>query len=306
VSKHALRLTLFQFENNAALLLVDSKQLRRELEAKAQVHDPHTGRYVGGGGTAASAAATYNAMDMYQKADYLTEKYGAWAASLTDGEKSAIHTYTSGKFDRMNKALRTDSVEASGWGNEIKACGAALMRGKTPHAMTVTRGVSGSSQAMAALWEIATHQENRGKTFTDKGFGSTEVSGIFTYGGSFRLTIHLPKGAPGGYVDSISANQGEREFLLPPYCHFIIKSAHVDAKGKQHVELEFLKCTWLEGKFMSMGRTEEKAKQAIESATDDKTQVMSPKFCMDVRGIVFDDPELQAVWAKALSDSEEE
>src|SRR5260221_9789608 len=181
------------------------------MEAKAQVRDPHTGRYVGGGGAEGGAAATYNAMDMYQKADYLTEKYGAWATSLTDGEKSAIHTYTSGKFDRMNKALRTDSVEASGWGDDIKACGAALIRGKTPHAMTITRGVSGSSQAMAALWEIATHQENRGKTFTDKGFGSTEVSGIFTYGGGVSVFIYLPQGAPGGGVGRISANTGGRE-----------------------------------------------------------------------------------------------
>lgn len=58
-----------------------------------------------------------------------------------------------------------------------------------------------------------------GKTHQDRGFSSTtidELSGEFERFGDVRLDIELPAGTRGAYVEGITVNDGEHEFVVAP------------------------------------------------------------------------------------------
>ena len=69
-----------------------------------------------------------------------------------------------------------------------------------------------------------------GKTVTDKGFMSSAVTEADAWFG-VKYKIYVPKGVSGMYVDPISRNSGEREFLFNADTQFIVHEIKTDAYG---------------------------------------------------------------------------
>lgn len=78
-----------------------------------------------------------------------------------------------------------------------------------------------------------------GTTFSDAGYISTSVSSGSSFSRDWVATIHIPKGTPGAYIDSISDFQGEKEFLLASGTKFkVIEARHDINKGRTYLTLE--------------------------------------------------------------------
>lgn len=199
----------------------------------------------GGKGAKTSGSSKANAVDprltrpfkgdalagkpLHEREEFLAQQGGdAWLKSLSSDEAHALFVYTTNAYSTINQGLRSGNPPDH-YAKAISDANAALLKNSAPEDMLVKRGVSNALFSQFA--------QNVGKTFVDKGFTSTTIKESPTFG-STELTIHVFKGAPGGYVAPISDFSTEREWLLPAGAHFKVLSA-TNNMGKNQVVLEY-------------------------------------------------------------------
>ena len=149
---------------------------------------------------------------------YSTIKYGdqkwesaadAWISTLSASERKSIVHYTGTGYEKINLSLR----HGDGSNQHVKPIDAALAKSKVPVDVQVYRGTKHHSLTTAKVGDI----------FEDKGYVSTSTSDGAAFSGH-KLTMRIPAGSTGGYVNSISQHPGERELLLPRGSRFKIIS----------------------------------------------------------------------------------
>jgi hypothetical protein len=132
-------------------------------------------------------------------------------STLSPPQKNAVVNYKGGSYD-INRALRNKNTKKLSleYRNDIKHLD-HVTSGKTPHDMTVYRGIHDKAMLDHPV----------GHKFTDHGFTGTSlrksVSADFSHdtkGSLFR--IHVPKGSKAHYIDGAESSSlsHEREMLI--------------------------------------------------------------------------------------------
>lgn len=169
------------------------------------------------------------------KSDAAREKFleenGAkeWTNGLSKTEHAAIQDYTNAGYKTMNAKLRSGGKETK----QIKDVQTALLKSKAPADMVVSRGY-GNGAHLEAFKAAA----KNGGTYTEKGFTSTTIQKKATYQG-FSVNVHVKKGAPGAYVEGMSAFKGEKEFLIPHGAKFKVLKGKQDKRGNWTFDVEY-------------------------------------------------------------------
>lgn len=136
-----------------------------------------------------------------------------WAKGLTFDQRQAVTGYTSEGYEDMNAALRNPrtqtDVETMDMVQDLQS---SLYKFRLRHPITVYRGTTRGGLKHA----LSNQKVSVGATYQDPAFSSTSVSpGIaHFFAGKVLLRINVPAGYHGAYIDSISDNQGEKEFLM--------------------------------------------------------------------------------------------
>ena len=141
---------------------------------------------------------------------------------MTSAQKSAIYSYTGSASGTVNNALRFgkgyDLASAFKKAKQIQNAMYPAPRSLILHRGTNDIGVPG-------LNSFADVQKLVGQPFEEKGFSSASVGGFAAFQGKkFLLEIEVPKGTPGAYVDPVSSNKGEREYMLAAGTKFRVLS----------------------------------------------------------------------------------
>lgn len=147
--------------------------------------------------------------------------YKKWSDGLTADQMAAIGDYTSTGHRNLNEQLRNGDSLKDYTKSLAKDLDAALAKGSTPRDMTVFRSAGRTAYTQVKDLPL-------GAVFDDLGYGSSSIDRDLGFGGvdgRLQMTIQIPQGAPGAYVDHISSNGGsEKEFLIPRGARYQILS----------------------------------------------------------------------------------
>lgn len=157
----------------------------------------------------------------------LTEHY----ADLKDNDGAAVHErilqhYTASGASRLNSALyRQKTLENikdrdPSIAEDIVDLDNALHKHRTPHDMHVYSGIEFNPKRLGHQGDQSGIYKVHLPAYTSASlhpkiaeyFGKRHDSND---GAINIVKIHVPKGSRGAYIDHISLNQGEREFVLP-------------------------------------------------------------------------------------------
>ncbi len=148
-----------------------------------------------------------------------SSSYTKWLSSLSDEEKRSLRFYTSNGYIKINDILRQQK-EWKGTSATIRNIDKAISSFELKEDITVYRGVRdfyGASIVESDDWNDI--RETIGKTFLDKGFGSSTA----LHGNSvatskpFLFEIEIPAGkGRGAYINRLSSTfeDDEYEFLI--------------------------------------------------------------------------------------------
>lgn len=157
-----------------------------------------------------------------------------WYNQLSSEERRGIYDYTDFYYTHMNNLLRQS--EYSGGNARIDNATSALNQYSVQDSVVVYRGMTGGVSSLSAWTGLSEKQLSKssvqnaliGKTITEKGFTSTGISQEAGWDG-INLTIYVPKGTHGTYVDPISANRGEKEFLIQRGTKYVIREVRTNS-----------------------------------------------------------------------------
>ena len=222
----------------------DVVQLTRFLASKADpYHDDH-GRFAtasaGHYGSAEESDSGGLAGSDEERNTHLLGLYKKMTKGLSREQKNAIVQYTSSLYDMFNRSLREKTALPAKYAQMIKAATEGLNRGEAPVAFSVSRGIKLPDEATAksVFQEL---ERNVGKSFTDPAFVSTTSDDESSFGDTMKFVIHVPKGAKGLYVESISEGKDEHEFLIPPGSKFKVLGTGKNQYGIRTVTLGLAK-----------------------------------------------------------------
>lgn len=156
-----------------------------------------------------------------------------WINTLTAEEVRAIKKYTKNSGDpadnrfyaRLNAMLRGDSPIDETLQYYSDLISNALHKNKLSHDIVCYRNMS-----MNVFADF-----NVGDIFIPKQFLSASVTKSGALSGSYKMKIHVKKGAKGAYIESLSKYPRQREFLLDKNCAYRIL-----AKSDNAIELEVI------------------------------------------------------------------
>lgn len=145
----------------------------------------------------------------------------------TSEQRAALTTYTGGRFRRINGALRF------GRANPNDLALAADMRAgmrEIPQNITLNRIATGAAFGFPLSRTIPDSEMAGlvGRTFHDPGFTSATVN---SRRGFVRLSISVPAGTRGAYVESITRNKGETEMILDAGTRYRIDRVEKNREG---------------------------------------------------------------------------
>lgn len=201
-----------------------------------------------GGSSHRGGGGFFGRMPMFQNVLSFLDKWQAMAyhelhnfslavwQRLMDAERAGVYDYTGSWYQDMNAALRSGSIPNADIASRIDNATRVLDRFKAAQSFWSYRGTSleGTSKLLGgtiAQMSDASFLKNLiGKEVSDKGFMSTAVHSDGAWTG-VKYQIYVPKGAHGMYVDPISANQGEIEFLLQKGTTFKVRRIGTNSSG---------------------------------------------------------------------------
>lgn len=132
----------------------------------------------------------------------------AWRDSLTADEREAIRRYTTEDYRALNEHLRGIAPAPKLAAELLPGLDSALAKSRCPQGIVATR--------FAKLWAMDLKREDLkpGMDITDAGFASMSIRPDFTWEGvTDRFEVRIPKGTRGAYVNSVSHQPLEQEFL---------------------------------------------------------------------------------------------
>lgn len=159
----------------------------------------------------------------YSQKDYknLYAEGSKWAKSLSKNQYKAIGDYTFSGYENINNYLRTGKAKKIvHTKKEVKNIQAALRKFKLKKPMTVYRGLNGTG-----YYKGLNGQPNQvGSIYSDKAFQSTSIDQNAAIGflntneknpnNNILIKLNISPGNNGAYVNSISKNKYEKEYLL--------------------------------------------------------------------------------------------
>lgn len=161
----------------------------------------------------------------------VTHKMLAKAAPKLDvpGEQAAVHAYTDGSYQAINKQLRHGDG-ANNQDKNIKHLDAYLAKSEFPEDVELYRKVSGEYSKVLKSIMVP------GARIPDRGFISTSTH-KGTWSGDLQMVISVKKGQKGASVKAGSSHSGENEVMLPRNTMFVVKKFDREA-NVVHVELD--------------------------------------------------------------------
>lgn len=150
-----------------------------------------------------------------------------WLQKITEEEERGVRIYTGSTYQSMNAYLRGIKT-AEDVGERIVEyvdwCASALEKASTPRDMIVRRGDNYNMLKDLGVDFSKGNLENiKGSLVESKAFLSTSPDPRGGFDKDIEYVIKVPKGSQGMYVDSISQNEGEEEFLLNRGGKFIVE-----------------------------------------------------------------------------------
>lgn len=165
-----------------------------------------------------------------------------WTRMLSDAERQGIQWYTGSWYSAMNTDLREGNPSSTDVQRLIDGATSGLAKWKAAQDMVTFRGANlhwtanllGGTEAQMS--DAAFLRSRIGKTVTDKGFMSTGTHEDSAWYADVKYTIFTRKGVQGMYVDPISMNKGEYEFLFNRDTEFKVHMIRTNSSG-QIIEL---------------------------------------------------------------------
>ena len=161
-------------------------------------------------------------------------KWRQWWNGLEQDEQSAIMAYTGSAYGGINRFLRHGGASSPTLQRRINGISDALNKSELRKDIVVYRGTTksffaGKDHSLEELQEMGKYKIS----FVDKGFSSAAVTeGRAWKHKGYILEIHVPKGkGRGSWVDPISQNRGEQEFLLQKNMMYTITGARMSDDG---------------------------------------------------------------------------
>ncbi|MCT3400771.1 ADP-ribosyltransferase [Lentilactobacillus hilgardii] len=149
-----------------------------------------------------------------EKINQLTVSSKKWAKKLSKGQVKAIRYYTNNGYGKINTALRQpDDAASAKVKTSIKSISTGIQAFHLDQPTTVYRGISKEGLAKS----LGSHSLKVGRQYHDPAYSSCTLSQMIALGFSKQhvvLKINLPTGYHGAYIDPVSTNVGEKEYLL--------------------------------------------------------------------------------------------
>ena len=160
-----------------------------------------------------------------------------WDNMLSSEERNGIYQYTSYWYSDMNTSLREDMPDSS-VANYIAGATAGLDKFEAADDVVTFRGANlhwtanllGGTEAQMS--NAAFLKSKIGKTVVDKDFMSSGTHQDSSWSADVNYTIFVNKGVRGMYVDPISANRGEKEFLFNRDTEFRVHAIKTGSGGR--------------------------------------------------------------------------
>lgn len=169
-----------------------------------------------------SVYSTKGSRNTTQKTKELKAAGKKWAKGLSHSQVKAIRYYTNNGYHQINTALREPNKKASAKVNaSIKAINASLQSFKLTQPVTIYRGISKEGLAKS----LGGKTLRLGRQYQDPAYSSCTLSQMTALGFSPQhvvLKINLPVGYHGAYIDPVSTNVGEKEYLLASHTKLIV------------------------------------------------------------------------------------
>lgn len=169
-----------------------------------------------------------------------SEEYKAKLAALTPAQRDALKEYTLSDYEELNAYLRGQKLQPPAIARAKQALAPldTIMAKDdfvVDRPLILHRGLSNPDDYL-----VRTDAAKLvGATFTDGAFVSTTTGKVDPYFATkATVEIHIPAGVRGVYVDSLSGNAGEREFLLNRGIAFDVVKVAVDDKGHRTITLQ--------------------------------------------------------------------
>ncbi|KRM07394.1 ADP-ribosyltransferase [Lentilactobacillus farraginis] len=153
--------------------------------------------------------------------DKLTQSSLKWAKKLNQKQYRAIRYYTGNGYDVINQALRKSQKKMiKTTRSKISAINNGIHKFKLNAPLTVFRGTS----LVGLKKSLADQAIQVGGEYRDPAYSSTTLDRMtaLAFSQHVILRINIPKGYHGAYVDPISENRGEKEYLMQAGTKMII------------------------------------------------------------------------------------
>lgn len=159
-----------------------------------------------------------------------------WLQKITEEEERAVVMYTGSTYKSMNaylKGLKTAEDVGQRIIKYVDWCASALEKASTPRDMIVRRGDNYNMLKDLGIDFSKGNLENiKGSMVESKAFLSTSSDPRGGFDKDIEYVVKVPKGSQGMYVDSISQNEGEKEFLLNRGGKFIVEDVEYYSDNK--------------------------------------------------------------------------
>lgn len=141
-----------------------------------------------------------------------------------DSSRDTLRDYTIGShnlnsflFKRQNSSFKPTESQNKVYGEKINFMDDALKRHKTPHKLTVYSGMKYDPRTAIDKNNVVLHPSYLSTSLDKHQALDFANSGDYKGDNSHRhiMKINVPKGHPGAYVEHLTHNEGEKEFILP-------------------------------------------------------------------------------------------
>lgn len=152
-----------------------------------------------------------------------------WSKRISKSDIKAIRYYTDKGYGKINTVLRTPSFKPTKKvTTSIRRINASINKFNLTKPLTIYRGTS----LVGLRKSLVNRSIKVGRRYQDPAYSSCTLSQMIALGFSNQhviLKINLPAGKHGAYIDPISTNVGEKEYLLKPGTKMIVTKVQ---KGK--------------------------------------------------------------------------
>ena len=161
-----------------------------------------------------------------------------WRNGLTGDERQGIVGYTDFWYSAINTSLREGKPSASNVQDMINGATTGLGKFQAAEDVVTFRGANlhwtanllGGTEAQMS--DSAFLRSRIGRVVRDKGFMSSGTHPDSSWAADVTYKIYVNKGIKGMYVDPVSANRGEYEFLFNRDTSFRVHSITTDSRGR--------------------------------------------------------------------------